>query len=144
MLRLYDPDQGEILIGGVNIRNCQGAELRRGSGWCRRTRLFSGRIFGKICAWLGPEAKDADVRRACELANAWEYISRLPDGLETPVGRRRIDVVGRAAAAAGDLAGAAGGSGVLHLRRSDDALDTVSEKLVQEAMENAVDGKDRR
>jgi ABC-type multidrug transport system fused ATPase/permease subunit len=141
LLRLYDPDQGAILIGGLNIRHCQGGELRRRFGVVPQDPfIFRTSIRHNLCV-ANPEAKDADVRRACERANAWEFISRLPDGLETPVGeggstisggqRQRL-AIARALLAQPDF---------FIFDEATSALDTVSEKLVQEAMENAVAGR---
>lgn len=141
LLRLYDPDQGAILIGGLNIRHCQGAELRRRFGVVPQDPFIFRTNIRENLRVAQPEADDQIIRRACELANAWEFISRLPDGLDTPVGeggstlsggqRQRL-AIARALLAQPDF---------FIFDEATSALDTVSEKLVQDAMENAVAGR---
>jgi ABC-type multidrug transport system fused ATPase/permease subunit len=141
LLRLYDPDQGAILIGGLNIRHCRGAELRRRFGVVPQTPfIFTTSIRHNLCV-ASPDAGEAEVRLACERANAWEYISRLPDGLDTPVGEGGSTLSGgqrqRLAIARALLAEPQ----YFIFDEATSALDTVSEKLVQDATENAVAGK---
>src|SRR5205807_2701447 len=86
LLRLYDPDEGAILIGGLNIRHCQGAELRHRFGVVPQDPfIFRTTIRDNLCV-ARPGASDVEIKKACELANAWEFITKLPQGLETRVG----------------------------------------------------------
>ncbi len=141
LLRLYDPDQGAILIGGLNIRHCTGGELRRKFGVVPQDPfIFRTTIRHNLCV-ANPSATEAEIRHACEAANAWEFIARMPEGLETPVGeggstlsggqRQRL-AIARALLARPEF---------FIFDEATSALDTVSEKLVQEAMENAVAGR---
>ena len=86
LLRLYDPDEGAILIGGLNIRHCQGPELRHRFGVVPQDPfIFRTNVRDNLSvAW--PGASDGEIQRACERANAWEFIAKMPDGLDTAVG----------------------------------------------------------
>ena len=141
LLRLYDPDQGAILIGGMNIRHCRGPDLRHKFGVVPQDPFIFRTTIGYNLCVARPGASNAEIRRACELANAWEFISRLPAGLDTPVGeggstlsggqRQRL-AIARALLAQPDY---------FIFDEATSALDTVSEAMVQQAMENAVSGK---
>jgi ABC-type multidrug transport system fused ATPase/permease subunit len=141
LLRLYDPDQGAIIIGGLNIRHCRGTELRHRFGVVPQDPfIFRTTIRDNLCV-ARPDATEPEMRKACELSNAWEFIARLPDGLETRVGeggstlsggqRQRL-AIARALLADPDF---------FIFDEATSALDTVSEHLVQQAMENAVAGR---
>jgi ABC-type multidrug transport system fused ATPase/permease subunit len=141
LLRLYDPDQGAVLIGGLNLRHCKGPELRHRFGVVPQDPfIFRTTIRENLCV-ARSDATDAEIRAACERSNAWEFISKLPRGLESPVGeggstlsggqRQRL-AIARALLANPDF---------FIFDEATSALDSVSEHLVQEAVENAVAGR---
>jgi ABC-type multidrug transport system fused ATPase/permease subunit len=141
LLRLYDPDSGAIHIGGLNIRHCSGPELRRHFGVVPQDPFIFRTTVRNNLTVACADATDDEIRHACEQANAWEFIARQPDGLDTPVGeggstlsggqRQRL-AIARALLAKPDF---------FIFDEATSALDTVSESSVQNAMENAVVGK---
>jgi len=141
LLRLYDPNEGEILIDGQDIRHCRGTALRQQFGVVPQDPfIFRTNIRDNLCV-AKPDATDEQIQKACELANAWEFIQRLPDGIETPVGEGGATLSGgqrqRLSIARALLAGA----NFFIFDEATSALDTVSETLIQTAMENAVQGR---
>lgn len=84
--RFFDVDGGQVMIGGVDVRNMSSEQLASQiSQIFQNTYLFQGSIADNIR--LGkPEASDAEVMEAIQLAGVSEIIERLPQGLNTPVG----------------------------------------------------------
>jgi ABC-type multidrug transport system fused ATPase/permease subunit len=141
LLRFYDPDQGAVLIGGLNLRHCRGPELRHRFGVVPQDPfIFRTTIRENLCV-ARSNASDADIRTACERSNAWEFICKMPRGLDSPVGeggstlsggqRQRL-AIARALLANPDF---------FIFDEATSALDSVSEHLVQQAVENAVTGR---
>lgn len=86
--RFYDPDEGEILIDGINLQDYAQASLRSQIGVVlQESFLFSGTILENI-AYARPEASLEEVIRAAKIANAHDFIIRFPNGYDTRVGER--------------------------------------------------------
>lgn len=139
--RYYDLDSGNILIDGKTIQSYNITELRRNIGVVpQEVMLFGGTIRENI-AYGNPNASDAEIIEAARKANAWQFISTFPEGLETIVGERGIKLSGgqrqRVAIARAILKNPA----ILVLDEATSSLDAESEKLVQEALDELM--KDR-
>lgn len=90
LIRLYDPTSGRISIDGADIRRWQVASVRRQISIVPQDGLlFAGTIAENI-AYARPEAEPAEIVVAARLANAHRFVSRLPEGYETPVGERGV------------------------------------------------------
>jgi len=88
LLRLYDPTQGRVLIDGVDVREYTLASLRsQVSVVLQDTILFSGTVRDNIACCVS-EATSEQIEAAARIANAHEFIRRLPQGYETLVGER--------------------------------------------------------
>ena len=141
LLKFYEINSGKILIDGKNIADLSVKELRSNMAIVpQEVMLFGGTIkenilYGRL------EATDEEVLTAAKKANAWEFISKFPDGLETIVGERGIKLSGgqrqRIAIARAILKDPA----ILLLDEATSALDAESEKLVQSALDTLMEGR---
>jgi ATP-binding cassette subfamily B protein len=92
--RFYDISQGRLTIDGVDVRDIKLQSLRREIGIVSQDPfLFSATVRENI-GFGRPDATDEDVRRAAELAQAHEFIERLPEGYDTVIGERGITLSG--------------------------------------------------
>jgi subfamily B ATP-binding cassette protein MsbA len=141
MSRFWDVPNGTVMLDGIDIRCLSLVDLRGAVGLVpQEPALFSGTVRDNI-AYARPDASDADVIAAARAAHAWEFIARLPDGLETRVGERGVKLSGgqrqRIAIARVFLKDPA----LVLLDEATSSLDSESERLVNSAMEELLTGR---
>ncbi|BAT61400.1 putative multidrug export ATP-binding/permease protein [Variibacter gotjawalensis] len=133
--RLYDVNAGRIAIDGQEIAAATQASLRGQIAIVQQEPLLFHRSLAENIAYGRPGASQSDIERAARLANAHDFITRLPSGYSTLVGERGVKLSGgerqRVALARAFLADAP----ILILDEATSSLDSESEALVQEAME---------
>lgn len=133
--RLYDVAEGAVLIDGIDVRSVTQASLRRQFGLAPQDPImFSGTIADNV-RFGRPEATDEEVEAACRMANAHPFIARLPAGYDTEVfegginlsaGERQLISIARAVLSQ---------PRILILDEATSSVDTVTEVLIQEALE---------
>ncbi|MEL6777608.1 MAG: ABC transporter ATP-binding protein [Cyanobacteria bacterium J06597_16] len=141
LTRFYDPQMGEILVDGIDIKTVTIASLRHQIGTVpQETTLFSGTIAQNI-AYGQTELNYDAIEAAAKIANAHEFISRFSQGYHTWVGERGTNFSGgqrqRIAIARAILLNPR----ILILDEATSALDPESEALVQEALERAMQNR---
>ena len=131
--RFYEPSSGRILLDGVPLEQYRLSDLRRQIALVgQRVMLFDDSVAANIA--YASDADEDQLRKAAEAANAWEFIERLPRKLATPIGENGALLSGgqrqRLAIARAILRDAP----ILILDEATAALDTESERLVQDAL----------
>lgn len=92
--RLYDVTDGEVLVGGENVKRYKLHSLRENVGMVlQKNVLFSGTIADNL-RWGNKDATDEELRNACKIADADEFVSSFPDGYKTDLGQGGVNVSG--------------------------------------------------
>jgi subfamily B ATP-binding cassette protein MsbA len=139
--RFYDPTAGRVLIDGEDIRNWKLVPLRREVGFVlQETVLFQGTIRDNI-AYGRPNATEEDIIAAAKLANADEFIVKMPHGYDSVVGERGDTLSGGQRQRIGIARALIRKSPILILDEPTAALDTESERLVIEGLERLMKGR---
>ena len=139
--RFYDIDDGKIRYDGININKIKKDDLRKSLGVVLQdTNLFTGTVMENI-RYGRLDATDEEVYEAAKIANAYDFITRLPQGFNTLLsgsganlsqGQRQLLSIARAAVA---------DAPVMILDEATSSIDTRTEKLVQEGMDKLMEGR---
>ena len=139
--RFYDIEDGKIRYDGININKIKKPDLRRSLGMVlQETNLFTGTIRENI-RYGNLEATDEEVEAAAKLANAHDFIMRLPEGYDTMLesdganlsqGQRQLISIARTACR---------NAPVLILDEATSSIDTRTESIVQRGMDRLMEGR---
>lgn len=141
IMRLYDVDAGQITIDGDDIRAFEPEEYRsKVAVVFQQTFLFAGSIYDNI-AYAKPNAEADEIIRAAKIANAHDFIMKLPDGYNTQVGENAHTLSGGEKQRIAIARAVLRDPEILILDEATSALDTQTESLIQEAMSRLVKGR---
>jgi ABC-type multidrug transport system fused ATPase/permease subunit len=139
--RFYDPTAGRILIDGTDIREYTLRGIRRQIGFVlQETVLFRGTMRENI-AYGRHRATDAQIVAAAKLANADEFIVRMPDGYNALIGERGVTLSGGQRQRIGIARAFIRNTPILILDEPTASLDTESEQLVMEGLDRLMKGR---
>jgi ATP-binding cassette, subfamily B, bacterial len=139
--RFYDPISGTIRIDGQDLRNFTQKSLRdQVSLVLQETLLFHGPVWRNI-AYGKPDASRAEIRRAAELANAQEFIEKMPQGYDTIIGERGATLSGGQRQRIAIARAIIRDTPILILDEPTAGLDAAAEKLVFEALDHLMEGR---
>jgi len=141
LLGLHAPTSGEIRIDGIPQNQLDMRYLRRKSAIVMQDNLLlSGSLLDNL-RFARPEASEKEVIEAAHLANAMEFIEKLPDGLQTKMGERGVSLSGGQRQRVAIARALLRDPQLLVLDEATSALDYESETLVQEALDNLANNR---
>jgi ABC-type multidrug transport system fused ATPase/permease subunit len=139
--RFYDPTLGRVLIDGVDIADYKVAALRAQIGFVLQDSVLFPGTIGENIAYGRPGATDEEIAAAARVANADEFIGRMPRGYDTVVGERGDTLSGGQRQRIAIARAVIRNSPILVLDEPTAALDTESEHLVIEALRRLMKGR---
>lgn len=141
LIRLYDVSAGEILIDGVNVKDISFSDLRRNiSIVSQETYLFMGTILDNI-RYARPDATLDEVIEASRIAGAHDFIMKLPDAYSTRIGFGYKDLSGGERQRVSIARAVLRNPKILILDEATAAMDTETERQIQNALERLVKGR---
>jgi ABC-type multidrug transport system fused ATPase/permease subunit len=139
--RLYDTDEGAVLVDGVDVRNVDPTSLRREVAVVSDDAFLFSATLGDNIAYARPEASDEEILAAARRAGLSELVDDLPDGLDTLVGERGLTLSGgqrqRVAIARALLAEPR----ILILDDATSSVDATTENRIKEALREVMEGR---
>ncbi|MGG4498299.1 ABC transporter ATP-binding protein [Brevibacillus reuszeri] len=140
--RYYLPQQGQIKLGDTSIEDYTLASWRSKIGYVsQESPLIAGTIRENICYGVFREVSEEELRKAAEMAYADGFISEFPDGYDTEVGERGVKLSGGQRQRIGIARALLRDPQILMLDEATSSLDSKSEIIVQQALQNLMKGR---
>ena len=139
--RFYDPTGGAVKIDGHDIRDFRQKSLRQQMSFVLQDNVLFHAALWQNIAYGKPEASREEIMHAAEMANAMEFIEKLPEGLDTVVGERGMTLSGGQRQRIAIARAVIRNTPILILDEPTSGLDAASEKLVFEALDRLMKGR---
>jgi len=134
LLRFYEPEHGQILIDNINVQDLTLKCLRDNIGFVSQDIfLFDGNI-GENIAYAQPSSTTEAIINAAQAAEAWDFISELPNGLDTPIGERGVRLSGGQRQRISLARAILKNSPILVLDEATSAVDNETEAAIQRSL----------
>lgn len=141
LFRFYDVDSGSVLVDGRDVRSLTQESLRKSLGLVPQdVVLFNDTLRANI-AYARPDATEADLRDAARRAQLLDFIESLPEGWNTRVGERGLKLSGGEKQRVGIARVILADPSILVLDEATSALDSATEAAVQDALDEAAQGR---
>ncbi|TVQ90183.1 MAG: ATP-binding cassette domain-containing protein [Bacteroidetes bacterium] len=141
LLRLYDPSSGLILFDGIDNREIPLSVLRSQMALVPQDIFLFGGTIRENIAYGKPDATNQMIEDAARKANAWEFINKFPDKLDTLVGERGTQLSGGQRQRIAIARAVLNDPKILILDEATSSLDSENERLVQDALEKLMEGR---
>ena len=139
--RLYDVKEGSVKVAGVNVKDFDLSHLRTNIGIVTQdTYLFNGTILENLL-YAKPEATMEEIENACKSANIYDFINSLPEKYDTIVGNRGLKLSGGEKQRVSIARVILKNPKVLILDEATSSLDSVTESLIQSALDRIMQGR---
>lgn len=141
LFRFYDIQSGDILIDGQSIKQVSQNSLRRHIGIVPQDTVLFNDTLGYNIAYGRPQASEAEVMAAAQAAHLGDFIKRLPQGLNTPVGERGLKISGGEKQRVAIARTLLKNTPILVFDEATSALDSHAEKAIQSAFDEAAENR---
>ena len=141
LMRFYDPTRGSVCLDGIDLRDLRIADLRRQFAMVLQEPILFSTSVAENIAYGRPDASDAEIERAAQLADAHAFVSQLPHGYATQVGERGMTLSGGERQRIGLARAFLKDSPILILDEPTSSVDLDTEANIVEAVEQLMQGR---